>query len=110
MREHMENETTIEDGSSHLFAEIEGSPSAMLIGMAEALNHSISHIRPMYDASATREATKIVVAERSLSEKQRASLCIYYGKHIAEAAALTVMGDSLRTAVFRKVLEGPLTF
>jgi len=97
----MGNDPAIHD-SSHLFPEIEGSSSAALVGVA-AMNHMVSTIQPPYEI--TKEAMKFV-AECSLSEDERAILCIYYGKHITEAAALSLMGSSLRRAVFRKVLEG----
>jgi hypothetical protein len=92
------------DGSSHLFPKIGRSSSTL--GMAGATNNLISNIRSSYIAKTTKEATKYVAADHSLSEEQRAILCIYYGKHMAEAAALSDMGGSLRSAVFRKVLGG----
>jgi hypothetical protein len=92
------------DDSSLLFPEIEGPSSAVLVGVADVMNHLTSNIRPPYET--TKEAMEFVAAEGSLSEEERATLCIYYGKHMTEAAALSLMGDSLQRAVFRKVLEG----
>jgi hypothetical protein len=100
----MGNDPAIDDGSSHLFPEIEGPSSAALVGVVGAVNHLVSNIRPPYET--TKEAMEFVAAERSLSEEERAILCIYYGKHMTEAAGLSLMGDSLRRVVFRKVLEG----
>jgi hypothetical protein len=81
-----------------------GSSSAALVGVAGAMNHLVSNIRPPYET--TKEAMKLVAAECSLSKEEQAILCIYYGKHMTEAAALSLMDGSLRRAVFRKVLEG----
>jgi hypothetical protein len=103
-RGHMGNDPAIHDGSSHLLPEIEGSPSAALEGVAGAMNHLMSNIRAPYET--TKEAMNFVAAECSLSDHERATLCVYYGKHLTEAAALSLMGGSLRRAVFRKVLEG----
>jgi len=63
------------------------------------------NIQPPYEI--TKKAMEFVAAECSLSEEERVVLCIYYGKHIAEAAALLLMGTSLCHVIFRKVLEGP---
>ena len=98
------NDPAIDDDSSHLFPEIEGASSMALVGVAGAMNHLVSNIRPPYET--TKEAMEFVAAECSLSEEEQAILCIYYGKHTTEAAALSLMGGSLRRAVFRKVLEG----
>ena len=95
----MGNDPAIDDCSSHLFPEIEGSSSAALVGVAGL----VSNIRPPYEI--TKEAMRLVAAERSLSEEEQAILCIYYGKNMTEAAALSLMGDSLRLAVFRQVLD-----
>jgi hypothetical protein len=98
----MGDDPAIQDDSSHL--ESEGSSSAALVGVVGAMDHLVSNIRPPYET--TKETMKIVAAECSLSEEERAILSIYYGKHMTEAAALSLMGSSLRRAVFRKVLEG----
>jgi hypothetical protein len=103
-RGRMGNDPAIHDDSSHLFPEIEGFSSAALVGVAGAMNHLVSNIRPPYEN--TKEAMEFLDAESSLSEDERAILCIYYGKNMIEAAALSLMGSSLRRAVFRKVLEG----
>jgi len=104
----LENDPAIDDGSSHLFPEIEGSSYAALIGLMGAMDHLVPYIRPPYEA--TKEATKFIAAECSLSGEERVILCIYYGKHVTEAAALSHMEGSLRRAVFRKVLEGPPSY
>lgn len=103
-RERMGNGPATYNDSFHLFSEIEGSSSAALVGVAGAVNHLVSNIRPPY--ASTKDAMEFVAAECSLSEEDRAILCMYYGKHMTEAAALSLMGGSLRRAVFRKVLEG----
>ena len=71
--------------------------------MEEAL--LIHKIQTTYSITkATEEATKLVIADPSLSEDQQATLCIYYGKNIPEAASLPLMQYSLRNLVFKKVL------
>jgi hypothetical protein len=101
-----DNNPLIDQGSSQLFSEIEGSSSAALVGMAGAMNHLISKIQPPYNAQAAKEATRLIIVEPHLLEDEQVILCIYYGKNIPEAAALSDMGGKLRSAVFRKILEG----
>jgi hypothetical protein len=74
--------------------------------MAGAMNHLISKIQPPFNVQAVKEATRLIIVEPHLLEDQQAILCIYYGKNIPEAAALSDMGGKLRSAVFKKILEG----
>jgi hypothetical protein len=74
--------------------------------MAGAMNHLISKIQPPYNVEAVKEATRYIIQDPSLTEDQWAILCIYYGKNIPEAGALSVMGSGLRNAVFRNILHG----
>jgi hypothetical protein len=69
------------------------------------VNHLINQIQTTYNfTKAAEEATKLIIADPSLSEDQQATLCIYYGKNAPEAATLPFMKYSLRSLVFKKIL------
>jgi hypothetical protein len=83
----------------------EGSSSVALTDLMEAMDHLIKVQTFYHFTKATEEATKLIIADSSLSEEQRAILCIYYGKNIPEAADLPFMDASLRNLVFKNVLR-----
>ena len=76
-------------------------------GLSASALLTMNHLIPgSHDAEIAKKAMRLIVAEQCLLEKEQAILCVYYAKNIPEAASLLVMRDSLRIAVFRKVLEG----
>jgi len=87
---------------------LDDGESAALADMAkvmEVVDHLIQRIQTSHNfTKVTEDATKLIIADESLTEDQRATLCIYYGKSIPEAATLAFMDYPLRHLVFKKIL------
>jgi hypothetical protein len=78
---------------------------AQMARVMEVMDDLIDKIPSPYDyTKAAEEATNFIIADPSLSDEQRATLCIYYGKNIPEAADLASMEYPSRSSVFRKIL------